>query len=60
MEDIEDMFKADGEQVEARLPATKRKIMRNRKKTDVVVDSESKQSGDQVEEVAADANLPGK
>ena len=30
MEDIEDMFKLPDDQIESRLPATKRKILRNK------------------------------
>ena len=32
MEDIEDMFKNEGDQIEARLPETKRKIIKKVKK----------------------------
>ena len=31
MEDIEDMFKNDGDQIESRIPLAKRKIMRKTK-----------------------------
>ena len=47
MEDIEDMFKDPSDQIESRLPATKRKILRNKQ---LKKNGEAKEDGAKVDE----------